>query len=235
MKDKKVFIFDMDGLLIESGRLAFRTYVEVAKEYNFEMIPDVYYAITGKNEEGIRRDMKLIYGDDANVDLWRDEIHKYRNQIIEKERRIHTKEGVNELLEYLREKEIKTVVASSNTHSNIKKYLELEGLYSLFDYVVSSDDVELAKPSPDIFLRACELADEDVKDAIVFEDSVFGIQASERAMIDSVLIEDNIYNMDSYDGKYKIKIDLNSLKQLETNPTYKFESLIDVLDYLKSK
>lgn len=233
MRNKKVFIFDMDGLLIESGRLAFRTYVEVAKDYDFEMVPDVYYAITGKNEKGIRRDMKLIYGDDVDVNLWRDEIHNYRNRIIDEEKRIHTKKGAHELLAYLKEQGIKTVVASSNTHVNIKKYLELEDLYSSFDYVVSSDDVKLAKPSPDIFLKACELAGEDVRDAVVLEDSVFGILASESAKIDSILIEDDIYDMDSYHGKHKIKIDLDTLKEVEMNPTYKFDSLLDVLECLK--
>ncbi len=42
MNKIKLFIFDMDGLLLETGRLAYRAYVKSAQKYDYEMRKEVY-------------------------------------------------------------------------------------------------------------------------------------------------------------------------------------------------
>ncbi|MCE5855134.1 HAD family phosphatase, partial [Enterococcus faecium] len=54
MNKIKLFIFDMDGLLLETGRLAYRAYVKSAQKYDYEMRKEVYYLLTGQTEMAIR-------------------------------------------------------------------------------------------------------------------------------------------------------------------------------------
>ena len=60
MNTIQLVIFDMDGLMFETGRLAYRAYLKSAEEHDFELIHDVYYYLTGKrdssrNERVVRR------------------------------------------------------------------------------------------------------------------------------------------------------------------------------------
>lgn len=47
----------MDGLLLETGRLAYRAYVKSAQKYDYEMRKEVYYLLTGQTEMAIREQM----------------------------------------------------------------------------------------------------------------------------------------------------------------------------------
>ena len=60
MEKIKLVIFDMDGLMFETGRLAYRAYLSAAEEYDFEVCQDVYYYLTGKTEADIRRGEAII-------------------------------------------------------------------------------------------------------------------------------------------------------------------------------
>jgi HAD superfamily hydrolase (TIGR01509 family) len=55
-----------------------------------------------------------------------------------------------------------------------------------FDAVVTREDVEKGKPSPDIFLRAAQLLDADLAGCLVYEDSDEGIEAAHAAGMDVI-------------------------------------------------
>lgn len=72
MNKIKLFIFDMDGLLLETGRLAYRAYVKSAQKYDYEMRKEVYYLLTGQTEAAIRQQMGNLYGEDVPYIKWRE-------------------------------------------------------------------------------------------------------------------------------------------------------------------
>ncbi len=66
MKKIKLVIFDdMDGLMFETGRLAYRALFKTAEEYDFEVCQEVYYYLTGRTEQifvkGCRNFMAVRY------------------------------------------------------------------------------------------------------------------------------------------------------------------------------
>ncbi|MFT7385428.1 MAG: beta-phosphoglucomutase, partial [Nonlabens sp.] len=71
--------------------------------------------------------------------------------------------------------------------------LQKLGIRDLFDVIVDGTDVTKAKPDPEVFLKACQQLNYTAQESIVFEDSVAGVQAANRAgMISIGLGEENI-------------------------------------------
>ena len=84
--------------------------------------------------------------------------------------------GVFKTLQLLKEKN--QGIALGSASKNARPILEKTGIISYFDVIVDGNDVTNAKPDPEVFLKAAQLLKIDPKDAIVFEDSVAGIQAA---------------------------------------------------------
>ena len=90
-------------------------------------------------------------------------------------------EGVRELIVSLRNKGIKTAVASSSHIRLIETVLEKTGLGEYFDETVSGCDVENGKPAPDIFLRTAEILGAGTEECVVIEDSFNGVKGAKAA------------------------------------------------------
>jgi HAD superfamily hydrolase (TIGR01509 family) len=89
--------------------------------------------------------------------------------------------GVRACLEYARAKSIGTAIASSSPFGWVNGHIERLGLTHFFDQIVTVEDVDAAKPAPDLYLRATELLDVDPGDAIALEDSPNGVQSAKAA------------------------------------------------------
>ena len=103
---------------------------------------------------------------------------------------IEKKPDVDEILDYLRSKNIKTAVATATDPERTKQYLTQIGIYDKFDQLVSATTVENGKPEPDVYLYACEQIGEKPKDCIAVEDSPNGILSAYRAGLSVVMVPD---------------------------------------------
>lgn len=235
MKKIELFIFDMDGLLIETGRLAYRAYLKSAQKHDYELVKEVYYLLTGQTEAGIRKGMSILYGSEVPSDEWRDSTNQFKAEIVATEGRVYTKTGVAEILQFAREQNVLLALASSNQRIKIEEYLKLEGLQDYFTIIVSGDDVKEGKPTGEIFLKACEQAAVSPSDSLVFEDSIVGIEAAKNAGIRSVLIKDHLIGLPDYHGKNKLQLDVKQLKKELPIPDYEFHDLGQAQKFLEKK
>lgn len=90
--------------------------------------------------------------------------------------------GVRELVSRLRVRGIPVAVAGSSPRRFVDAALASVGLEDMFDEViVSADDVERAKPAPDLNRRACELLGARASEAVAFEDSRTGATSARAA------------------------------------------------------
>ena len=231
----KLAIFDMDGLMFDTGRLAYRVYLEASKQLDFELTPDVYYYLTGRNEVGIRQGLVDLYGIEAPTNELRDLVHDIRSQVLMVEKRVYKKKGLLEILNFLKEKDISIALASSSKRETIDKYLEMESMPELFDVIIAGDEVEVGKPNPEIFLKACQKLKISPSEAIVFEDSLAGIEAANLGGMTSILIPDDIRDLDSIKGKYKIKMALPVEKTTTYAPTHVFNNLLEAKEFLSNR
>ena len=74
-------------------------------------------------------------------------------------------------------------IASSGSRKTIELVLKRLNLYGYFNPILCSEDVNESKPSPEIFLKICELTNFRKEECLIFEDSQNGIKASKEAKI----------------------------------------------------
>jgi HAD superfamily hydrolase (TIGR01509 family) len=95
--------------------------------------------------------------------------------------RVELVPGVRAMLAHLNAAGIPVALGSSAPRQNVDGVLDRFSLRQHFQAIVTGSDVPRAKPDPAIFLRCCELLAVDGPDAVVFEDSRFGLEAARRA------------------------------------------------------
>lgn len=124
MKKIKLVIFDMDGLMFETGRLAYRAYLRAAEEYDFEVCQEVYYYLTGRTEADIRKGMQELYGSTVPTNRWRAAMNRQKEVILAEEKRVFKKPGLLELLEALKKQDCLIAVASSSSKEKSRRTLK---------------------------------------------------------------------------------------------------------------
>jgi HAD superfamily hydrolase (TIGR01509 family) len=146
--------------------------------------------------------------------------------------------GVTPILQFL--KEHHQPIALGSASKNARPILEKTGIISYFDVIVDGNDVTNAKPDPEVFVQAAKLLGVDNKDAIVFEDSVAGVQAANNAGMTSVGIgNENILHEAKYifkDFTYMDTSFLEALLKNKSSSTHNQSALIEKKmnqDYIK--
>ena len=212
----KAVIFDMDGLMIDSERTTFNGYIEVMKKMNLTISEEFYKTLLGRQVHFAYEQFHKVYGEDFPIEDVIKDVHIYIGELFEKEG-VPIKKGLVALLEYLKENNYKTIVATSSQRERMEHILSLAGVLDYFDDSICGNEVKNGKPNPEVFLKACEKIGVDPQEALVLEDSEAGIQAAHSADIPVICIPDMKYPALEY----------------ETLTTKILDSLDDVIDYLK--
>jgi beta-phosphoglucomutase len=187
----KAFIFDLDGVIVDTARYHYLAWQKIANQLGIEFTPE-------HNEElkGVSRirslDIILELGKknatQADKDKWlkqkNEDYLTYLTDIDQSE----VLPGVMPILNYLKSKNQKIALGSAS--KNARPILEKTGIIDYFDIIVDGNDVTNAKPDPEVFLQAAKLLEVKPANSIVFEDSVAGVQAANIAKMTSVGIGD---------------------------------------------
>ena len=193
MKKLEAVIFDMDGVLFDTERMSCECCFEAAKQLGLTLAEEAVYGGCGRNEASLRR--HIMETEEPWYPNGTFPYEKYRERFMalfqeSLERELPIKKGVRELLEYLKEKQIKTAIASSTKGPLVRKHLERAGLSGYFQEIVSGDMVEKSKPEPDIFLEACRRLESKPENCYVIEDSYNGIRAAHAAGMHPIMVPD---------------------------------------------
>jgi len=106
--------------------------------------------------------------------------------------------GVLELLDLAHSNGTPLAVASSSTRDWVEPHLERLGLRERFAAVLTRDDVERAKPAPDLFTAAARALDVSAARTIVFEDSFNGCTAAKAAGMICVVAPNRITTIQDF-------------------------------------
>lgn len=191
MKRTKGIIFDMDGLLFDTELIYQDANLVVAEKYGIPFTKETYKRFIGISDEEVWAALHEMYADydKETVQKFIDESWGLAHDRF-KTGEVDLKPGVHELLAYLEEKNIPRVLASSNVRPVIEILLEHAGIRDKFVDIVSAEDVNLAKPAPEIFVIAADRLGLAPEDALVLEDSKNGILAAECAGVPVVMVPD---------------------------------------------
>lgn len=209
----KAIIFDMDGLMIDSERVTFECYQEILKGMNLTMDEEFYKTLLGKPLKGIYQRFYDVYGNDFPIEDVIKDVHALMAKRFETEG-VPIKTDLKSLLEYLKENNYKTIVATSSNRDRVDTILSQAQITDYFDDSICGDEVTKGKPNPEVFLKSCQKLGVNVDEAIVLEDSEAGIQASYDAGIKVICIPDMKYPEKQYAEKtFKILKDLNGVTE----------------------
>ncbi len=175
MSQFDLVIFDCDGVLVDSERLAVRTEASILTELGWPLSEsEIIARFVGRSAADMCKEVEAHIG--RAVD-WDEEFEARYRVVFEREL-----VAVTGVVDALRAIDTLTCVASSGTHSGIQYRLEKTGLLSQFSgRIFSSDDVARGKPAPDIFLHAAQSMGVDPQNCAVVEDSVSGVVAGVEA------------------------------------------------------
>lgn len=210
MTQKKAFIFDLDGVIVDTAKYHFLAWKKIATELGIEFTEEHNELLKGVSR--VRSlDIILELGNkkasQEDKNKWLTQKNEdYLSQLVDMDAS-EILPGVFKVLQFLKEKN--QPIALGSASKNARPILEKTGILSYFDAVVDGNDVTNAKPDPEVFLIAAELLKVKPEDAIVFEDSVAGIQAANIAMMTSIGIGNETI---LHEAKYVFR-DFNAINQ----------------------
>ncbi|HYF81560.1 MAG TPA: HAD family phosphatase [Clostridia bacterium] len=189
MKKVELIIFDMDGLMFDTEKISFISWKKAAHKYDYEIDEEIFKKTIGAN---LNRTIEIYlahFGERFPIDAIRDERFKVAENLINLNG-VPVKKGLYELLNYLKETDIKIAVATSTSRQRAMTLLKMVGIDMHFDYVLCGDEIEHSKPHPEIFLKVSERLCCLPENCIVLEDSEVGIIAANRAGMIPIMIPD---------------------------------------------
>lgn len=182
-------IFDMDGTLIDTEKYYRIFWKEALANFGYNMSDEQALSMRSLGRPFAPIHLKEMFGEDIDYYAVRDCRKKLMEECIE-QKGIVPKPGALELLSWLKQRGITTAVATATDMDRTKKYLEMTGILEYMDSVVSATMVKEGKPSPDIYLYACEQLGVSPKDTFAVEDSPNGVLSAYRAGCNVIMVPD---------------------------------------------
>ena len=200
---QKAFIFDLDGVIVDTAKYHYLAWQKIANRLGVEFTHEHNEQLKGVSRV---RSLEIILGlgnieaTQEDKDKWLIEKNEDYLGYIHRMKNDEILEGVMPVLQYLKEKG--QMIALGSASKNARPILEKVGLLHFFNAIVDGNDVTNAKPDPEVFIQAAQRLGLPSKGAIVFEDSVAGVQAANIAGMVSVGIGDaNILHEAQYNFK----------------------------------
>lgn len=184
----KAVIFDMDGTLIDSERIAIIAWNRSAKRFGFEIPLEMLHGFIGMTRDACMGTLTEHVGSEriAN-EMFED--HK----VIEDElysTMLDLKPGAREVVENLHARGLKLAVATSTRTIQAHEKFDRFGLTPYFDVFTCGDELNRSKPEPDIFLLAASRLGVDPASCVVVEDSFNGVRAGHAAGMHTIMVPD---------------------------------------------
>jgi beta-phosphoglucomutase len=198
--NKKGFIFDLDGVIVDTAKYHFLAWQKLAKSIGIDFSHEQNEQLKGVSrvkslEKILAWGNKTISEDKFNA-LMASKNDDYLS-FIAKMNHEEILPDVPKVLNYLKEQNQPVSLGSAS--KNARQILEKVDLLKQFDAIVDGNDVSKAKPDPEVFLIAAKSLNVNPEDCIVFEDSVAGVQAANTANMISIGIgEENVLHEADY-------------------------------------
>ncbi len=171
-------LWDMDGVLVDTGELHFQSWVGTLKEYGLEFSREFFVSTFGMNNASI---LALVFGRKPEPELLAEIGDKkeawFRNTLKGKAQPMA---GVVSWLEQLKVLGFRQAVASSAPMANVLAVIDELKLDPYFDALVSASTMP-GKPDPAVFLESARRIGVEPARCVVVEDAIPGVQAAKGA------------------------------------------------------
>lgn len=212
MKEFKCAIFDLDGTLLDSSDVWTQVDIEFFKKRGMALPEDYGKIIAPMGFERAAvytvETFSLKETPEEVVAEWHFmSQQKFANDVA-------LKPGAKEYLIYLKNKGVKLGVATASQESMFIPALENNGILHLFDSITTLNEVKRGKGFPDIYQKAAQKLNTEIKDCVVFEDLFDGIKGAK---------DGGFYTIAIYDKSSQNDID--KIKKTADKFVYSFDEL----------
>ncbi|MBQ4050417.1 MAG: HAD family phosphatase [Oscillospiraceae bacterium] len=185
----KAVIFDMDGLMLDTERLTVKAWDQIGEDLGVGPFGYMVPPLIGRNRAANQAFMQDQFHGNPSFETILELKEEYFRKYFA-EHGIPVKEGLFDLLKWLKEADIRTSVATSTVEETAREELTETGILPYFDKMVCGNMVKNGKPAPDIFLLAAEKLGVAPENCMVLEDSPSGIRAAFAAGMHPVMVPD---------------------------------------------
>ncbi len=185
------FIFDLDGVIVDTARYHFKAWQSLAKSlhYNFtEQDNEQFKGVSRVRSLELLLEMAQYKATEMEKEQWLIDKNTHYLALISHMNNSEILPGITEILKTLKAQQIPVALGSAS--KNAKPILEKVGLLSYFDVLVDGNEVTMAKPNPEVFLTAAKGLGVAPEDCVVFEDAQAGVAAAKAAKMTCVGIGD---------------------------------------------
>jgi beta-phosphoglucomutase-like phosphatase (HAD superfamily) len=185
----EAFIFDMDGLLVDTEGVYKRSWTTACSALGFDLTDELYLTLIGITVADCEKRLVAHFGEKFPLDRFRSDARTGYEAIIAAEG-IPLKPGVLVALDWAAEKNIPCGVGTSTHTAEARERLKHHGILDRFAVVVGGDQIRRGKPDPETFLKVAEALGKKPEHCLVFEDAHSGVLAAGAAGMSVVLVPD---------------------------------------------
>ncbi len=211
----RAVIFDMDGLMFDTERIAQTAWQQAASQFGYDFPSETYAGIIGLALPDVRRYTRSVFGEAFPFDP----IYLRKQELVDEYILTHGtpfKAGLLELMGQIERADLRMALASSSGKEIILRNLKHAGLQAgRFHAIVGGDEISRGKPAPDIFLAASRRLDVPAEACLVLEDSTTGVQAACAAGMIAIMVPDLLTPSDATMGcAWRVLPDLRAVGEL---------------------
>jgi len=185
-----LFLFDFDGLLVDTESLHFEAYRQTCADYSLDLAWDMseYGKAAYFHASGLKEALIALFPDVLNEQMWPDFYAKKQRHFIELVKDVELMPGAGEVLARLEELGKKRVVVTHSTRHMVDTVRRRLPELGAIEHWLVREDYKNPKPAPDGYLLAIEKFGKEGDRIIGFEDSPKGLKALIAAGVTAVLI-----------------------------------------------
>lgn len=176
----KGFIFDFDGLILDTELIHFRSWKNEFESYGFTLPFEDWLKIIGTDQSSYHpaRHLAELTGGKIDPEITDIAVLQRSAQMLETESLLP---GVEAFIQKAYANNIPMAVASSSPREWVTGHLETHHLSQYFQRIVCSDEVQKVKPDPALYVIAARALGIPPQEGLAFEDSLNGLKAAKAA------------------------------------------------------
>lgn len=183
LRNKKAYIFDMDGTLVNLERLNYEGFRYVIRNnFNLELNNDDYqtYFSGMQNDMAYKSYTEAKGIDNYGLDKLTAEFKEYKRKQLKSDinKWVLPISGAKEYLHSLKQQGVKISLGTSSYREFAELILKHMDMWKYFDFTFTSEDINKGKPNPEIYERSIGEHNVAKDDAVIFEDSKSGLLAA---------------------------------------------------------
>jgi len=219
-KNLRGIIFDMDGVLIDSEPHSWRAINQVLEKEGYRFNDSEVKIMMGMSMRDILNKWKEKTEKDYNLKDFVREADIIEENAIKSE--LKPNEHIRNLIENAKKNNIRIGVATSSGRERAINFLSSIQLLDIIDTLVTSEDVHLHKPNPDIFLETARKLKVPAYSYIVIEDAPKGIAAAKKSNMKIITLKTEYYIEEDLKEADLIINDLSDLNLEMLKKTFTF-------------